>query len=238
MEYEKPESLSIGRTKKVGKVIKKIGDTSNTEEENRCGIRQTGAFLTGAAPNGLFGLGIENISAQSMLASKGLAANSFSMCFGPDGIGRIVFGDKGSPGQGETLLNLDQPYPTYNISLTGITVGSKITDFDFRAIFNSSTSFTYLNDPVYKVITENMSEKLIIIRPPVCVHPERIEIFVKGAVLYHPGKANVVADALSRLSMGSVAHVEEGKKELARDVHQLACLGVCLTDTLDGGVIV
>ena len=29
------------------------------------------------------------------------------------------------------------------------------------------------------------------------------------SVHYHPGKANVVADALSRLSMGSVAHVEE-----------------------------
>ncbi|WMV37550.1 hypothetical protein MTR67_030935 [Solanum verrucosum] len=28
-------------------------------------------------------------------------------------------------------------------------------------------------------------------------------------VLYHPGKANVVANALNRLSMGSVEHVEE-----------------------------
>ena len=28
------------------------------------------------------------------------------------------------------------------------------------------------------------------------------------SVHYHPGKANVVADALSRLSMGTVAHVE------------------------------
>ncbi|WMV38514.1 hypothetical protein MTR67_031899 [Solanum verrucosum] len=26
------------------------------------------------------------------------------------------------------------------------------------------------------------------------------------SILYHPGKANVVADALSRLSMGSTAH--------------------------------
>ncbi|WMV37378.1 hypothetical protein MTR67_030763 [Solanum verrucosum] len=57
-------------------------------------------------------------------------------------------------------------------------------------------------------------------------------------MLYHLGKANVVVDALSRLSMGSVAHVEEEKKELAKDVHQLACLGVCPIDTLDGGVIV
>jgi len=41
-------------------------------------------------------------------------------------------------------------------------------------------------------------------------------------VLYHPGKANVVADDLSRLSMGSVAYIEEEKKELVRVVHRLA----------------
>ncbi|WMV41073.1 hypothetical protein MTR67_034458 [Solanum verrucosum] len=44
-------------------------------------------------------------------------------------------------------------------------------------------------------------------------------------VLYHSGKANVVAYALSRLSMGSVAHVEEERKELAKDVYRLARLG-------------
>ena len=58
------------------------------------------------------------------------------------------------------------------------------------------------------------------------------------SVLYHPGKANVVADALSRLSMGSVAHVEDGKKKLAQEVHQLARLGVRLVDSLEGGVCV
>ncbi|XP_075081750.1 uncharacterized protein LOC142166417 [Nicotiana tabacum] len=36
------------------------------------------------------------------------------------------------------------------------------------------------------------------------------------------GKANVVADALSRRSMGSLAHVEPEKRQLARDIHQLA----------------
>ncbi len=35
------------------------------------------------------------------------------------------------------------------------------------------------------------------------------------SILYHLGKDNIVADALSRLSMGSVAHVEIDKKELA-----------------------
>ena len=57
-------------------------------------------------------------------------------------------------------------------------------------------------------------------------------------ILYHPGKANVVADALSRWSMGSVYHVEDGKKELVRDVHRLAHLGVRLVDSNDGRVLV
>ena len=58
------------------------------------------------------------------------------------------------------------------------------------------------------------------------------------SILYHPGKANVVADALSRFSMGSSAHVEEEKKELVREVHQLARLGVRLDESNGGGVFV
>ena len=54
--------------------------------------------------------------------------------------------------------------------------------------------------------------------------------------LYHLGKANVVADALSRLSMGSVAHVEDSKKKLAQEVHQLARLGILLVDTEEGDI--
>ena len=48
------------------------------------------------------------------------------------------------------------------------------------------------------------------------------------SVHYHPGKTNVVADSLRRLSMGSVAHVEEEKNELVKDIHRLARLGVSL----------
>ena len=48
------------------------------------------------------------------------------------------------------------------------------------------------------------------------------------SVHYHPGKANVVEDALSRLSMGSVAHVGDERKELVKDVHRLANMGVRL----------
>ncbi|KAK1432612.1 hypothetical protein QVD17_09510 [Tagetes erecta] len=124
-----------------------------------CGMIQTGSFLDGAAPNGLFGLGIENISVPSTLASSGLTANSFSMCFGPDGAGRINFGDKGSSGQGETPINLDTPHRTYNISMTQVIVGDNVTDVNFTAIFDTGTSFTYLNDPAYKIITETFASQ-------------------------------------------------------------------------------
>ncbi|XP_070007835.1 uncharacterized protein [Nicotiana sylvestris] len=56
-------------------------------------------------------------------------------------------------------------------------------------------------------------------------------------ILYHLGKANVIADALGRQSMGSVAHVEAEKRQLTKEIHQLACLGVRLVDYGNGGVV-
>ncbi|KAH0781790.1 hypothetical protein KY290_001388 [Solanum tuberosum] len=50
-------------------------------------------------------------------------------------------------------------------------------------------------------------------------------------------KANVVDDALRKLSMGSTAHVEEEKRELAKVVHRLAQLGVRLMDSIEGRVV-
>ncbi|KAF8011410.1 hypothetical protein BT93_J1888 [Corymbia citriodora subsp. variegata] len=122
-----------------------------------CGQIQTGSFLDGAAPNGLFGLGMNNISVPSILAKEGLTSNSFSMCFGPEGIGRISFGDQGSSDQGETPFNLGQSHPTYNITLTQINVGGTAQDVEFSAIFDSGTSFTYLNDPAYTFIGETFN---------------------------------------------------------------------------------
>ena len=55
---------------------------------------------------------------------------------------------------------------------------------------------------------------------------------------YHSSKANIVADALSRLSMGSLSHIEEGKKEMVKDIHCLANLRVQLLDFENRGVIV
>nr|XP_009768418.1 PREDICTED: uncharacterized protein LOC104219425 [Nicotiana sylvestris] len=57
-------------------------------------------------------------------------------------------------------------------------------------------------------------------------------------ILYHLGKANVVADALSRKSMGSLKHVEAGKLEMTKEIYRLANLSVRLYDTGDQGVVV
>ena len=50
-------------------------------------------------------------------------------------------------------------------------------------------------------------------------------------ILYHPGKANVVADALSRKSMGSLAHVAEQKKEMVKELCKLFSEGLSLEMT-------
>ena len=58
------------------------------------------------------------------------------------------------------------------------------------------------------------------------------------SILYHTEKANVVAYALSSVSMPSLLHVEEAKKDLAQDVHSLARLGVQLDDSQKVGVMI
>ena len=58
------------------------------------------------------------------------------------------------------------------------------------------------------------------------------------SVPYHPDKGNVVADALSQFSMGSVSLVEESKRNLVKDVHRLVGLVVRINDSPNGGMVV
>lgn len=41
-------------------------------------------------------------------------------------------------------------------------------------------------------------------------------------MLYHEGKSNVVVDALNMFYMGSLSHIDKGKRELVKEVHKLA----------------
>ncbi|KAJ3691276.1 hypothetical protein LUZ61_020440 [Rhynchospora tenuis] len=68
-----------------------------------CAGNQTGNM----PPNGIMGLSVSNISVPSILARNGLISDSFSMCFGTDGYGRLNFGDTGSADQYETALNIN-----------------------------------------------------------------------------------------------------------------------------------
>ncbi|KAF3635714.1 putative Bifunctional inhibitor/lipid-transfer protein/seed storage 2S albumin superfamily protein [Capsicum annuum] len=55
---------------------------------------------------------------------------------------------------------------------------------------------------------------------------------------YYQVKANVVANTLKRLSMGSLAHVDEGKRELVKYVHRFDNLWVRLLNSEDGDAFI
>ena len=50
-------------------------------------------------------------------------------------------------------------------------------------------------------------------------------------ILYHPDKANVITDALSRKSMGSLAHITIQKRYMVREVRNFINEGVVLSVT-------
>ncbi|WMV29798.1 hypothetical protein MTR67_023183 [Solanum verrucosum] len=57
------------------------------------------------------------------------------------------------------------------------------------------------------------------------------------SIQYHLSKVNVEEDVVSRLSIGSVAHLKDGKNELVSDIHRLGRLGVRLVHYNEGGVV-
>lgn len=53
-----------------------------------------------------------------------------------------------------------------------------------------------------------------------------------------PKKIKVVNNWPRLLSPSDIAHIEDEKEELAKDVHQFYCLGVSLSDSNEGGILV
>jgi len=45
-------------------------------------------------------------------------------------------------------------------------------------------------------------------------------------IQYHPGKANIVTDALSRKSSGSLVYIQEVRRPLIMEMHELVDKGV------------
>ena len=55
------------------------------------------------------------------------------------------------------------------------------------------------------------------------------------SIPYHPGKSNMVVDAVSRPCMGSTAHIDEEKRELTNDAHRHARLEVRVMNLIKRG---
>lgn len=53
-------------------------------------------------------------------------------------------------------------------------------------------------------------------------------------ILYHLCKANEVVDALKRLLMSDVSHIEDAKKKLVHDFHQISHMCILLVHSEDG----
>ena len=51
------------------------------------------------------------------------------------------------------------------------------------------------------------------------------------SILYHPSKANVVADAFSRKFAGSLAHISTGRRPIIKELHELIEQGLQLKVT-------
>ncbi|XP_050366611.1 aspartic proteinase-like protein 1 isoform X2 [Argentina anserina] len=123
-----------------------------------CGMKQSGGYLEGIAPDGLMGLGLGDISVPSFLAKAGLIKNSFSMCIDEEGFGgRIFFGDQGPNTQHSTsFLPSNGNYETYVVGVEACCVGNTcLKQTSFRALIDSGTSFTFLPEVVYdKIVVE------------------------------------------------------------------------------------
>ena len=46
------------------------------------------------------------------------------------------------------------------------------------------------------------------------------------SILYHPGKANVAADALSRKSVDRLAHISTERRPIIKELHELIDQGL------------
>ncbi|KAJ4715659.1 Aspartic proteinase-like protein 1 [Melia azedarach] len=127
-----------------------------------CGMKQSGGYLDGVAPDGLMGLGLREISVPSLLAKAGLIRNSFSMCFDEDDSGRILFGDQGPATQQSTsFLASYGKYETYIVGVENCCIESsclKLTGFS--ALVDSGSSFTFLPREVYEKVAAEFDRQV------------------------------------------------------------------------------
>ena len=108
----------------------------------------------------------------------------------------------------------ERNYPTHDLELAAV-------------VFALKQWRHYLYGVKCEVYTDHRSLQYVFTQRDLNLRQRRWMELLKDydvTILYHPGKVNVVADALSRKagSMGSLAHLQVSRCPLAREVQTLA----------------
>ena len=108
------------------------------------------------------------------------------------------------------LKNHEQNYPTHDMELAAVVFALKIW-------------LHYLYDEEFEVYSDHKSLKYIFTQRDLNMRQCRWMEFLEDydfTLHYHPGKANVVADALSRKSRGSLASIASREWRMLETVGQ------------------
>ena len=104
------------------------------------------------------------------------------------------------------LKKHEQNYPTHDLELAAVIFALKIWRH-------------YLYGETCEIYTDHKSLKYILDQKDLNLRQRRWVELLKDydcSILYHPGKANVVADALSRKSVGSMSHLCVERRSLIK----------------------
>nr|XP_009781947.1 PREDICTED: uncharacterized protein LOC104230769 [Nicotiana sylvestris] len=125
------------------------------------------------------------------------------------------------------LKNHEKNYPTHDLELVVMMFALKIWRH-------------YLYGEHSEVFTDHKSLQYIFKQKELNLRQKRWLEILKDYdinILYHLGRANVVAYALSRKSMGVLAHLAVQRRSLGRETKQLANNGIRLDETKERGIM-
>ena len=114
------------------------------------------------------------------------------------------------------LKKHEQNYPTHDLEMATV-------------VFSLKFWRHYLYSVTCEIYTDHKSLKYIFQQRDLNLRQRRWLELLKDYdryILYHPGKANVVADALSRKSAGSLAYISTERRPIIKELHDLIDQGL------------
>lgn len=121
----------------------------------------------------------------------------------------------------------EKNYPTHDLELPEVVFALKIYHH-------------YLYDELCEIYTDHKSLQYLFKQRDLNLRQWRWLKLLKDydlIILYHLGKANIVADALSRKAMGSLARFTDERRTLVMDIESLVNHGVRIDHTVPGKLL-